>query len=257
MSVTAAPPHPAVPAAIQAELSQVATFRRFSVAEYHEMIRTVMLTTEDRVELIYGYLVNKTPQNDPHASTIGRLSEDLLRVSPAGWRVHIQLPITLSDGEPEPDAAVVRGDRRTCDHRKPNGTDFGVVVEVADSTLRFDRRVKRAQYATAAIPVHWIVNLFDGHVEVYTDPDPAADPPAYRTRTDFPPGRSVPLVLDGRPVATLPVAEPPPLSPPHVRPRTHPRPARHARQRPAQERSAARTRRPHQAGGGRLDRPRR
>lgn len=207
MSATSAPPFAAVPAAIQTELSQAATFRRFSVAEYHEMIRTGMLTTEDRVELIYGYLVNKMPQNDPHHSTVQRLTEDLVRMTPTGWRPRIQLPVTLGGSEPEPDGAVVRGDRRAYDRRKPTESDFGVVIEVADSTLRFDRRVKMAQYAAVGIPVYWIVNLLDGHIEVYTDPDPAADPPAYRTRTDFAPGQSVPLVLDGVAVASLPVAD--------------------------------------------------
>jgi Uma2 family endonuclease len=102
----------------------------------------------------------------------------------SGWRAQTQLPITLADSEPEPDGALVRGDRRTFDHRKPVPDDFGVVIEVADTSLRFDRLVKLEDYARAGIPVYWIVNLVDGQVEVYADPEPAATPPAYRTRTD-------------------------------------------------------------------------
>ena len=195
------------PPAGQTALAQMATFRKFSVAEYHQLTRLGILTTEDRVELIDGYVVNKMPQNDPHVSTIGRLTEDLMRAVPVGWRVHIQLPITLANGEPEPDGAVVRGDRRTYDTRKPTGADFGVVIEVADTTLRFDRRFKMAEYAAAGIPVYWVVNLADGQVEVYTDPDPATTPPAYRTRVDHRPGDAVPLVLDGVAVARLSVAD--------------------------------------------------
>jgi Uma2 family endonuclease len=80
MSPTTAPisPPPA-----QAVLASMATFRRFTVAEYHELIRVGVLTTEHRVELIDGYLVNKTPQNDPHASIVGRLNEDLVRLAGA------------------------------------------------------------------------------------------------------------------------------------------------------------------------------
>jgi len=185
----------------------MATFRRFTVAEYHELIRVGVLTTEDRVELIHGYLVNKMPQNDPHASTVGRLTEDLVRLVPPGWRAMIQLPITLANSEPEPDGAVVRGDRRTYDRRKPGPADFGVVIEVADTSLRFDRVVKSDDYARAGIPVYWIINLVESRVEVYTDPDPAATPPAYRSRTNYAPGQDVPLVLDGVTVGAVPVAE--------------------------------------------------
>ncbi len=204
MSPSSAPPGPPP---IQTALAQMATFRRFTVAEYHELIRIGVLTTEDRVELIDGYLVNKMPQNDPHASTVMRLAEDLFRNVPVGWQARSQLPITLANGEPEPDGAVVRGGRRTYDTRKPTGTDFGIVIEVSDSTLAFDRRFKMAEYAGAGIPVYWIVNLIDERVEVYTSPDPTADPPAYRTRTDHAHGQSVPLVLDGTTVASIPVAD--------------------------------------------------
>jgi Uma2 family endonuclease len=185
----------------------MATFRRFTVAEYHELIRIGVLTTEDRVELIGGYLVNKMPQNDPHASTVQRLTDDLVRLVPAGWRAWVQLPITLADSEPEPDGAVVRGDRRTYDHRKPSPSDFGVVIEVADTSLRFDRVVKSDDYARAGIPVYWIINLVDSRVEVYTDPDPVSTPAAYRTRTDYASGQDVPLVLDGVTVGSIPVAD--------------------------------------------------
>lgn len=192
---------------IQTALAALSTFRRITVAEYHELIRLNFLTTEDRLELIDGYMVNKMPQNDPRASTVDRLDEDLKVRVLAGWRVRTQLPITLANSESEPDAAVVRGDRRTYDHRHPTGSDFGVVVEVADSSLRFDRVIKLPLYAAACIPEYWIVNLIDRQVEVYTDPDPAADPPAYRTRTDYAPGQDVPLVLDRQTVASIPVAD--------------------------------------------------
>jgi len=185
----------------------LSTFRRFSVAEYHQLIRTNFFTTEDRVELIDGYLVNKMPQNDPHQSTVDRLTEDLVRLMPTGWRTRIQLPVTLSNSEPEPDGAVVRGNRRSFDQRKPTGADFGVVIEVADSSLTLDRREKGRVYAEAGIPEYWIINIPDRQIEVYTDPDPAATLSAYRTQTNYASGQSVPLVLDGQTVATVPVAD--------------------------------------------------
>jgi Uma2 family endonuclease len=203
MSASSAPAAPPS----QTLLASMATFRRFTVPEYHTLIRLGVLTTEDRVELIDGYLVNKMPQNDPHHSTVDRLTEDLVRAVPAGWRARVQLPITLPNSEPEPDGAIVRGDRRTYDGRKPGPADFGVVIEVADTSLRFDRVVKLSDYAGAGIPVYWVVNLIDGQIEVYTDPDPSASPPAYATRTDYRPGQDVPIVLDGVTVGSIPAAD--------------------------------------------------
>lgn len=185
----------------------VASFFRLTVDEYHEMIRNNILTTDDRVELLDGYLVNKMPQNTPHSCTIDRLTEDLNRAKPANWRVRFQLPITLANSEPEPDAAVVRGLRGAYAGRHPKGSDFGVVIEVADSSLALDRSFKARLYAEAGIPVYWFVNVVDRQVEVYTDPDASANPPAYCTRTDYKPGDAVPLVLDGQQVAALAVAD--------------------------------------------------
>ena len=82
-----------------------------------------------------------------------------------------------------------------------------MVVEFADASLEFDRVVKQRIYARAGIPEYWIVNVVETQLEVYTDPDATATPPAYRTRTDYTPGQSVPLVLDGQTVAGIPVAD--------------------------------------------------
>jgi len=188
-------------------LYAVAGFFRLTVDQYHEMIRNNTLTTDDRVELLDGYLVNKMPQNTPHGSTLDRLDEDLKRLAPRGWRVRTQLPITLATSEPEPDFAIVRGDRHTFDLRHPNGADFGIVIEVADSSLALDRGPKAQIYARAGIPEYWIVNVPDRQIEVYTNPDASANPPAYSTRTDYHIADAVPLVLAGVTVATLPVAD--------------------------------------------------
>ncbi|MGL6097374.1 MAG: Uma2 family endonuclease, partial [Fimbriiglobus sp.] len=164
-------------------------------------------TEDDKVELLGGYLVNKMPQGFPHSNTVDLLDDELRRHVPAGWRVRIQLPVTLSESEPEPDAAIVRGDRKTYTTRHPGPADFGIVIEVAASSLAEDRRVKGLFYAQAGIPEYWVVNVAERVVEVYTDPDPAATPPAYRTRTDFVPGQDVPIVLDGTEVGRVPVAD--------------------------------------------------
>ena len=176
---------------------------QLSVQDYHDMIEAGILTPEDKVELIDGYLVKKMPQNSPHSSTVRRLSNLLARMMPAGWLHSGQLPITLASSEPEPDAALVRGDDRSFDTHHPEPADFGIVIEVADSTLAFDRGIKLELYAEAHIPEYWIVNLVENQVEVYTQPQGTA----YTTRTDYTTGQSVPLVLDGAALGSLAVAD--------------------------------------------------
>jgi Uma2 family endonuclease len=197
------------PAAIQQPFPRYANagFFRLSVAQYHDMIRNHTLTPDDKVELLRGYLVNKMPQGTTHSTVIEGLGEDLFRVLPAGWRVRGQLPITLADSEPEPDFAIVRGVRGAFAQRHPGAGDFGIVIEVADSSLLHDRREKGELYAEAGIPVYWVVNVVDRQIEVYANPQPAANPPEYATRTDYPHSASVPVVLDGVTVATLAVAD--------------------------------------------------
>ncbi|HVK17875.1 MAG TPA: Uma2 family endonuclease, partial [Fimbriiglobus sp.] len=91
--------------------------------------------------------------------------------------------------------------------RHPGAGDIGIIIEVSDSTLAFDRRDKGRIYARAGIPVYWVVNVADRQVEVYTDPQPGATPPAYAARTDYPPGQNVPIVLDGQVAATISAAD--------------------------------------------------
>ncbi len=176
---------------------------QLSVKDYHEMIEAGILTPDDKVELIDGYLVKKMPQNTPHSSTIMRLTKILTRALPTDWNARIQLPITLANSEPEPDAALIRGDDRSFDNRHPEAADFGIVIEVADSTLAFDRGIKLELYAEAGIPEYWIVNLVDSCVEVYSQPQGTT----YTYRTNYTTGQSVPLVLDGQTITAIPVAD--------------------------------------------------
>jgi Uma2 family endonuclease len=161
----------------------------------------------DRIELLEGYLVEKPMRKPPYDGAITRLTNRLPRRLPAGWVLRGQSAVSFAESEPEPDGAVVRGDETSYDARHPGPTDFGIIIEVSDSSLGFDRREKGRIYARAGVPVYWVVNVEDRQVEVYTDPDSAASPPAYRTRTDYLPGQDLPIVLDGQPAGTIPVAD--------------------------------------------------
>lgn len=199
MSVGAVPPLP--------KYFRRSGFHRLSVAQFHRMIQTGVLSENDRIELLEGHLVPKMPPNPPHSNTVVNANEAIARHLPPGWRVRGEQPVILADSQPEPDSAIVRGDRTTYRSRHPVAADIGVVGEVADTSLDEDRDDKARIYARAALPVYWIINVVDQQVEVYTDPRPTDPVPAYATRTDYRAGDAVPLVLDGRTVAHIPVAD--------------------------------------------------
>jgi Uma2 family endonuclease len=175
----------------------MAGFRRFSVAEYHRLIELGILTEDDNLELLEGYLVHKMSRNPPHDAALQKGTKRWLRFLPPGWDLRVQSAVTLTDSEPEPDFAVVRGDENVYLTRHPTAADIGLVVEVSDSTLPGDRDDKGRIYAGAGIACYWIVNLVDRQIEVYTAPSGATADPKFGQRLDYRPGDSVPLVLPG------------------------------------------------------------
>lgn len=187
-------------------LLSLAGFKRFTPAQYHALIQSGIIQEGEPVELLEGYLVEKGMRDPPHEMALRRLTARLPRYV-TGWFLQIQGATALGESEPEPDGALLRGDETACDGRLPAAADIGLVIEVSDSTLAFDRRDKGRIYARAGIPTYWIVNVVDGQVEVYSDPDPAANPPAYRARTDYKPGDAVPVTLGGQPAGTIPAGE--------------------------------------------------
>jgi Uma2 family endonuclease len=179
---------------------------RFTVEQYHRMIDAGVLTEDDRVELLEGWIVEKMPHTPPHDGTILAAQTELLKVIPASHVLRIQSAITLADSEPEPDLAVAQGPLRRYFEEHPGPRDLALVVEVAAATLDQDRGIKQRIYARARIPVYWIVNLLDGLVEVYTNPR-AGKSPAYRQRQDLGGKDTVSLVIDGKEVARIPVRD--------------------------------------------------
>jgi Uma2 family endonuclease len=185
----------------------MAGFRRFTVAEYHKLIETGVLTEDDPVELIEGYLVQKMPRNPLHDGTLSKVEKRLKPLVPPGWDTRTQCAVTLSGSEPEPDFAIVREEPGGYLARHPGPEDVGLVVEVSDSSLDSDRADKSRMYARAGLPLYWIVNLPDRQIEVYEQPSGPTGSPAYAVRRTYRPGDSVPLVLDGTAVGNVPAAE--------------------------------------------------
>jgi Uma2 family endonuclease len=180
--------------------------RRFSVDEYRRMGETGVLTENDQVELLEGWIVPKMNHNPRHDATVDQGDELISERLPSPWRVRVQSAITLEDSEPEPDLAVVVGPAMRYRRRHPGPADIALLVEVSDTTLARDR-IKRRIYARAGVPVYWIVNLLESVVECYTEPSGPTASPGYGGRTDFGLNDSVPLEIEGAEVARVPVRE--------------------------------------------------
>lgn len=169
------------------------SMRRFTVDEYDRLARLGILTEDDQVELLEGWIVLKMTRNPPHDVAVALASRLLVRLLPDGWHVRAQSAITTLDSAPEPDVSVVRGEERLYRDRHPRPEDVAVVIEVSDTSLNRDRADKARVYERAALPAYCIVNLIEGRVEVYTDSSGPALAPSYRSRQDFTPGQLVPL----------------------------------------------------------------
>ena len=175
---------------------------RFSVAQYHEMVRSGILTSGDRVELLAGWIVDKMPQNPIHSATLSILRRELAaRLSPE-WIIGTQCPITLSDSEPEPDLAIVLGPEENYLAEHPGSDDTAIAIEISDSSLEDDRTRKQAIYAAARIPIYWIVNVVDFKVEVYRLPR-AGRQPKYREKREYGLESSVSLSIKGREMGSV------------------------------------------------------
>jgi Uma2 family endonuclease len=181
--------------------------KRFTVAEYHAMIDAGVFSDDENFELLEGLIVRKMTKNPPHWIATGLLRDALIALVIPGFFVHSQDPVTTSDSEPEPDLALVRGQRRDFLNGNPDPLQAPLVIEVSDSSLAKDHRWKKRIYARASIPVYWIVNLIDRQVEVYTQPSGASEQPDYAACQIIPADGELPVVVDGRELGRLAVKD--------------------------------------------------
>jgi Uma2 family endonuclease len=180
--------------------------RRWTKEEYYRLGELGFFHGQ-RVELIEGELMVQSPQGPLHFNDVDRVFRLLDREFGAGYWVRAQGPLDLGQHtEPEPDVCVVPGS--SADYVQAHPTTAVLIVEVSDSTLRYDRGRKASLYARAGIQDYWIVNLVDRQIEVYRDPVP--DPTqhyGYRYSNQSviaPPGTITPLAL---PAVAIPVAD--------------------------------------------------
>ena len=177
---------------------------RFTVAQFDQMLMDRTIGPQERVELIDGLVVTKVSKNPPHIVAGKLLFSALQGIVPVGWHVTKDDDVEISEHDkPQPDLAVVRGAPTDYLDSYATPADIALAVELSESTLLSDRSVKMPRYAVARIPVYWIVNLVDKHVEVYTDPVGAT----YTNRAVFTRGQEVPVVIDGKPFGRIAVSE--------------------------------------------------
>ena len=146
------------------------TLRRWERDEYERLVQLGMFRGEP-IELIGGQLIVSEPQAAYHAGAITKVDYALRAILPSGWIVRLQAPVALdAESEPAPDLVVVLG--HPGDYLQAHPGRPVLAVEVAESSLEFDRTQKGSLYARAGIEDYWIVNLVDRVLEVYRGPWP-------------------------------------------------------------------------------------
>jgi Uma2 family endonuclease len=199
-----------IPPPIESPASREFRPWRLTVEKYLRMIKLGILTEQDRVFLWKGQLLEKMTKERPHSLAVMRLCKALERLVAAhSCYVEQEQAIQLvrrRDTIPEPDVKVVRGCME--DYTSiPTSRDVPLVVEVSDTTLRFDRGPKQRLYAVESIPEYWVADVNGRWIEVFTQPTGPQSPTGYQMRMIYRKGDSVPVRLDGNIVGHVSVDE--------------------------------------------------
>ncbi|MGB7712733.1 MAG: Uma2 family endonuclease [Microcoleus sp.] len=147
------------------------TAKRFSIAEYHRLGELGFFAPDERVELIRGELIIKAAKSTFHSVCNSLLLGELCTLVGKRAIVRGQEPIILTDdSEPEPDVVIARNRSDNYLSSHPEPADILLVIEVSDSTLKYDQRTKLSLYAEAGISNYWIFNLVDSQLEMHSEP---------------------------------------------------------------------------------------
>jgi Uma2 family endonuclease len=150
---------------------QLATKHRFSVEDYYRMGETGVLAPDAQVELLDGEIIDMSPVSPAHGSAVRRLNRFFTQLAGDRWQVAVQDPVHLDDhSEPQPDLMLLKPSPDDYTTQHPDPTDVFLLIEVAASSLAYDRGRKLPAYGSAGITEVWIVNLEDETIEVYREP---------------------------------------------------------------------------------------
>jgi Uma2 family endonuclease len=156
---------------LEVSMRDVATRRQFTVEEYYRMGEAGILRESERLELIEGEILTMVPIGPEHAASVDRLNRLWASRLVDRAIVRVQNPVRISPAsELQPDLALLRP--RPDFYRKshPEAADVLLLIEVADTTVEADRRVKIPLYAKAGIPESWLLDLPGNRVELFRQP---------------------------------------------------------------------------------------
>jgi Uma2 family endonuclease len=138
---------------------------RLTVDDYYRMAEAGVLSPDDRTELIEGEIIDMAPIGTAHADMVRVLNRRLVELAGDRAQVSVQLPIRLSRrSEPQPDLAVLRGSRERYRHAHPSASDTVLLIEVSDTTLRYDLENRARLYATHGIREYWVVDVVNNRI---------------------------------------------------------------------------------------------
>lgn len=144
---------------------------RWSVAEYHQLGDTGVLSADERIELIDGELIEMAPIGSDHGGNVNRLNHRLSTQLGAKALVSVQNPVVLGqNSEPQPDLMLLRWRDDFYTSANPKADDVLLIIEVSDTTAQYDREVKVPLYAQHDIPEVWLIDLPKQRLETYRKP---------------------------------------------------------------------------------------
>ncbi|MEM9260071.1 MAG: Uma2 family endonuclease [Bacteroidota bacterium] len=144
----------------------------WTIERYHQAIELGVLTENDKVELLFGRLIEKMPVGSPHAACLSKINLFFHKKYMEEYDLRRENPVTLPNAsEPEPDYVVAYAKDDFYSEGHPTPPDILLLIEVSESTLYADRNIKASAYALAGIKEYWIINLNNRKIELHLNPD--------------------------------------------------------------------------------------
>jgi len=173
----------------------VVTTKRFTIAEYDRLAELGFFVGNERVELIQGEIIQMAAKGTRHSVCETFLIRELIKLLEDRALVRGQQPIIIPDfSEPEPDLTIVRNVNDSYLSTHPHPSDVLLLIEISDSSLKYDQEEKLSVYAEAGISDYWIFNLVDNFLECYSEPyQNLQGKCGYRRKLIFLPNESVQL----------------------------------------------------------------
>ena len=173
-------------------MSKIIKRRLFTVHDYHRMGDAGILRREDRVELIYGEIVAMSPTGNPHNAAVDRAARAFFQAIGDSAIIRVQGSVRLNlHNEPEPDFVVLQPQEDFYAQNGAGPADVILIVEMSDSSLKFDRKVKVRLYADMGIAEYWVADLNARCIFAYSD----RQAKSYRLVRQFRPGDIIALEL--------------------------------------------------------------